>query len=31
AIPEVAGYLNSERRIAFNEDGIFRYYPELDD
>ena len=26
----LAGYLQSERRIAFNEDGIFRRYPELD-
>ena len=26
----VAAYLASERRIAFNEDGIFRCYPELD-
>jgi glutathione S-transferase len=26
----VAAYLASERRIAFNEDGIFRRYPELD-
>ncbi len=26
----VATYLQSERRIAFNQDGIFRYYPELD-
>jgi len=26
----VAAYLGSERRIAFNEDGIFRHYPELD-
>ena len=26
----VAAYLTSERRIAFNEDGIFRRYPELD-
>lgn len=26
----VAPYLASERRIAFNEDGIFRRYPELD-
>ncbi len=25
-----AAYLASERRIAFNEDGIFRRYPELD-
>ncbi|MEE2951513.1 MAG: glutathione S-transferase [Pseudomonadota bacterium] len=23
-------YLSSDRRMAFNEDGIFRYYPELD-
>jgi glutathione S-transferase len=27
----VARYLASERRIAFNESGIFRHYPELDD
>ena len=26
----LATYLASERRIAFNEDGIFRAYPELD-
>ena len=26
----LAAYLASERRIAFNEDGIFRRYPELD-
>ena len=26
----VAAYLASRRRIAFNEDGIFRAYPELD-
>lgn len=26
----VAAYLQSERRIPFNETGIFRYYPELD-
>lgn len=26
----VAAYLASERRLAFNEDGIFRRYPELD-
>jgi len=26
----IASYLGSERRIAFNEDGIFRRYPELD-
>jgi glutathione S-transferase len=28
--PRVAAYLASKRRIAFNEDGIFRHYPELD-
>jgi glutathione S-transferase len=26
----IAAYLASERRIAFNEEGIFRRYPELD-
>lgn len=26
----VAAYLASERRIAFNTEGIFRHYPELD-
>jgi glutathione S-transferase len=26
----VAAYLASDRRIAFNEDGIFRHYAELD-
>jgi glutathione S-transferase len=26
----VHAYLQSPRRIAFNEDGIFRHYPELD-
>ncbi len=30
ADPAVAAYLASDRRIAFNEDGIFRHYPELD-
>ncbi|HEX2018234.1 MAG TPA: glutathione S-transferase family protein [Aurantimonas sp.] len=30
AHPTVAAYLKSERRMAFNEDGIFRHYPELD-
>ena len=29
-LPKVAAYLRSERRIAFNEQGIFRCYPELD-
>jgi glutathione S-transferase len=28
--PRIAAYLNSPRRIAFNEQGIFRRYPELD-
>jgi len=28
--PRIAAYLSSERRIPFNEDGIFRHYPELD-
>jgi len=28
--PAVAAYLESPRRIPFNEEGIFRYYPELD-
>ena len=30
ALPRVAAYLNSPRRIPFNESGIFRRYPELD-
>jgi hypothetical protein len=28
--PRIAAYLTSPRRLAFNEDGIFRHYPELD-
>jgi glutathione S-transferase len=28
--PNIAAYLKSGRRLAFNEDGIFRHYPELD-
>lgn len=28
--PNIAAYLRSERRIPFNEEGIFRHYPELD-
>jgi glutathione S-transferase len=28
--PNVGAYLASERRIPFNENGIFRHYPELD-
>ena len=31
ARPRIARYLASERRIPFNEDGIFRHYPELDE
>ena len=30
ARPRIALYLKSARRIAFNEHGIFRHYPELD-
>ena len=30
ALPRVAAYLRSPRRLAFNEQGIFRRYPELD-
>jgi glutathione S-transferase len=33
AMMEIAGveqYLASDRRLPFNEDGIFRFYPELD-
>lgn len=30
ARPRLAAYLASPRRIAFNQDGIFRHYPELD-
>ena len=30
ARPRIAAYLRSERRIPFNEDGLFRHYPELD-
>lgn len=29
--PRIAAYLSSPRRIPFNEQGIFRRYPELDD
>jgi Glutathione S-transferase, C-terminal domain len=28
--PRIRAYLDSNRRIAFNEQGIFRHYPELD-
>ena len=30
ALPKVAAYLRSERRLPFNVQGIFRRYPELD-
>jgi glutathione S-transferase len=30
ARPRLAAYLSSERRLPFNEQGIFRHYPELD-
>jgi glutathione S-transferase len=29
--PKIAAYLQSPRRIPFNEQGIFRHYPELDE
>ena len=28
--PGIAAYFESERRIPFNQYGIFRHYPELD-
>lgn len=31
ARPRVAAYLASDRRVPFNEDGIFRHYAELDE
>ena len=30
ARPNIQRYVNSGRRLAFNENGIFRHYPELD-
>jgi glutathione S-transferase len=30
ALPRIAAYLASDRRLPFNEQGIFRHYPELD-
>jgi glutathione S-transferase len=30
ARPKIKAYLASERRIPFNEEGIFRHYKELD-
>jgi glutathione S-transferase len=29
--PRLTTYLASDRRIPFNQEGIFRYYPELDE
>lgn len=29
-LPRIAAYLDSKRRIPFNQEGIFRHYPELD-
>ena len=29
-LPRIAAYLASTRRIQFNDEGIFRHYPELD-
>ena len=29
-LPRIAAYLESDRRLAFNEDDVFRRYPELD-
>jgi glutathione S-transferase len=28
--PNIKAYLDSDRRIAFNKDGIFRHYKALD-
>ena len=29
-LPGIRAYLKSPRRLGFNEDGVFRHYPELD-
>jgi glutathione S-transferase len=29
--PRLAAYLASERRVPFNQQGIFRHHPELDE
>jgi glutathione S-transferase len=31
ARPRLSAYLSSPRRLAFNEQGIFRHYPELEE
>ena len=30
ALPELQDYLDSDRRLPFNNQDIFRHYPELD-
>jgi glutathione S-transferase len=30
ALPRIAAYLASKRRLRFSQQGIFRHYPELD-
>ena len=30
ALPRIAAYIASPRRLAFNNGGIFRHYPALD-
>jgi len=30
ARPNIAAYLASDRRLPFNDNDIFRHYPELD-
>jgi glutathione S-transferase len=30
ALPRIAAYLASPRRLPFNQQGVFRHYPELD-
>jgi glutathione S-transferase len=30
-LPRIAAYLASPRRMAFNQHGLFRHYPELDE
>jgi glutathione S-transferase len=31
ALPRIAAYLASPRRMPFNQNGLFRHYPELDE
>jgi len=31
ARPRIAAYLSSPRRLSFNQQGIFRHYPELEE